>query len=151
MVRSLALLVVIALAVAACGEREARLDDACVESPEQIERALARAPQPVTLEGGTRLSNCVSSARSDADLQEAGTALTDTASRLSASARDGSLPAALQLGYLIGAARRGGARSNGIHAELVRRLERAGAPLSEDDATIAAALNRGLRAGEASG
>lgn len=145
------LIVVIALAVAACGEREARLDDACVESPEQIERALARAPQPVTLDDGTRLSDCVSRARSDADLQEAGTALTDTASRLAASARDGSSPAALRLGYLIGAARRGGARSNGIHAELVRRLERAGAPLSEDAVTIAAALSRGLQAGEASG
>jgi hypothetical protein len=58
--------------------------------------------------------------------------------------------AALQLGFLIGAARRGGEHANGVQAELIRRLERSGAL---DGATPAAqsALNRGLAAGEERG
>ena len=60
----------------------------------------------------------------------------------------GSDEAALELGYLVGAARRGAAHTNGIHAELVRRIEQttrpdgpppAGGPRSE----------RGLAAGRA--
>ena len=147
MVRALPL--VAALLLTACGAKEAPLDGACLESAGAIERALQRAPAPVTLRTGTPLSKCVSQARSDADLQNAGIVLTRAADHLADGAKTGDARAAMRLGYLIGAARRGATRTAGIHAELQRRLERAGAYL--DVPAVAAALSRGLRAGERTG
>ncbi|MDP9345398.1 MAG: hypothetical protein M3P44_06705 [Actinomycetota bacterium] len=147
MVRALPLVAVLALS--ACGAQEAPIDGACLESSRAIERALARAPAPVTLGTGTPLSKCISQARSDADLQSAGTIFTRAADELADLAKAGDAPSALQLGYLIGAARRGAARTAGIHAELQRRLERTGAYVKGPG--VAAALARGLRAGERTG
>jgi hypothetical protein len=137
--------------MAACGGSGARLDDACVQSAGAIERALARAPAPVTLPTGARLSECVANARSDSELQDAGLVLTRAADHLSAAAKRGDATAALRLGYLVGAARRGAARTAGIHAELQRRIERTAAFLDAGGPRVAAALARGRRAGEASG
>ena len=147
MVRALPL--VAALALSACGAQEAPLDGACLESPRAIERALARAPAPVTLGTGTPLSKCISQARSDAELQNAGTVFTRAADELADLAEAGDAAAALRLGYLIGATRRGASRTAGIHAELQRRLERAGAYVKGP--RVDAALARGLRAGERTG
>jgi hypothetical protein len=149
MVRVLALSAV-ALA-AACGGGEPALDQACLESAGAIEHALARAPAPVTLRSGARLSECVANARSDSELQDAGTVLTRAADHLSAAAKRGDATAALRLGYLVGAARRGAARTAGIHAELQRRIERTAAFLDVGGPRVAAALAQGRRAGEASG
>jgi hypothetical protein len=149
MVRALALFAAVALA--ACGATSAPLDGACLSSAGTIERALARAPQPVTLPSGTRLSQCVANARSDSDLQTAGAVLTRAADHLAAAARAGDADAALRLGYLVGAARRGAARTAGIHAELQRHIERAAAVLVDGGARVAAALAHGQRAGEATG
>jgi hypothetical protein len=87
-----------------------------------VEHALLAAPGHVTLGDGTLLSTCISEARSDADLQTMGAIYTSAAGRLArdAGARDS---AALKLGYLIGATRRGATHTAGIHLELVRRLE----------------------------
>jgi hypothetical protein len=149
MVRALALFA--AASLAACGAASAPLDGACVDSAGAIERALRRAPRPVTLPSGTRLSQCVSNARSDADLQTAGAVLTRAADHLSAEARAGDADAALRLGYLVGAARRGARHTAGIHAELQRHIERAAAVLDGAGARIAGALVHGQRAGEATG
>ena len=149
MVRVLALLAAVSLA--ACGASTPTLDEACMGSAGAIERALARAPRPVTLPSGTRLSQCVSNARSDSDLQNAGTVLTRAADHLSAEARAGDADAALRLGYLVGAARRGARRTAGIHAELQRHIERAAAVLDDAGARVAGALAQGQRAGEATG
>ncbi len=137
--------------MAACGGNGAQLDDACLQSAGAIERALARAPAPVTLPTGARLSECVANARSDSELQDAGLVLTRAADHLSAAAKRGDATAALRLGYLVGAARRGAARTAGIHAELQRRIERTAAFLDAGGPRVAAALARGRRAGEASG
>jgi integrase len=147
---ALAVLLALALALAGCGSDTPELDAACLRSPHDVERALRRAPGPVALDSGTRLSECVAAARSDADLQEAGLVLTRAADDLAAAARAGSAVAALRLGYLVGATRRGARHTAGIHAELQRRIERSGAPL-EDVPGLRAAVTRGLRAGEASG
>lgn len=149
MVRALALFA--ATALAACGATSAPLDGACLRSSGAIERALARAPRPVTLPTGTRLSQCVANARSDADLQSAGAVLTRAADHLSAAARAGDTSAALRLGYLVGAARRGARRTAGIHAELQRHIERAAAVLDDAGESVAGALADGQRAGEATG
>jgi hypothetical protein len=158
MPRRPAVLVALALlapAAAACGGGDPPAQDpACIASPQAIERALHRAPGPVTVGSGTRLSDCVARAQSDADLQNTGLVLTRVADDLAARAQRGDAAAALGLGYLVGAARRGAAHTNGIHAELQRRMESAARPLSDEagrSPTIARALARGLRAGEATG
>jgi hypothetical protein len=147
-------LVPLALAAAGCGGGDPPpVDAACTASPEAIERALSRAPAPVALASGTRLSECIADARSDADLQNAGIVLTRAADHLAARAQGGDTGAAVALGYLVGAARRGAARTNGIHAELARRVESAARVLAtrRGGAGVAGALQRGLRAGEATG
>ena len=147
MVRVLALLA--AASLAACGASgEPALDEACMSDPAAIEHALTRAPRPVTLPSGTRLSQCVSNARSDADLQTAGAVLTRAADHLSAQARTGDTDAALRLGYLVGAARRGAAETNGIGLELSHRLEVSARRLPPEGQ---ADYDRGVRAGERSG
>jgi hypothetical protein len=149
MVRVLALLA--AASLAACGASADPLDEACMSGAGAIEHALTRAPDPVTLPSGTRLSQCVSDARNDADLQTAGAVLTRAADHLSAQARAGDADAALRLGYLVGAARRGAKHTAGIHAELQRHIERSAAGLDGAGARIAVALADGQRAGEATG
>ena len=56
--------------------------------------------------------------------------------------------AALRLGYLIGAAERGASHSEGIHAELVHRLQ---ATARRVPPGASATLERGRRAGERRG
>lgn len=142
-------LALLSVALVGCGEGDAELSPSCVEGPEAIERALAAAPDTVALPDGTRLSQCVSTAATAADLQEFGAVATLVAERLEQRARTEPV-AALQLGYLVGAARRGAGRANGVNVELVRRFERSAAL---DDPTPAAerALVRGIDAGRARG
>src|SRR3954462_8963451 len=167
MPRRAAVLLAVAAAVGAvggCGAKAAPpVDDACRSSPGAIERALARAPAPVTLPSGTKLSECVSRARTDADLQNTGLVLPRAADDRAGRPPQGDPHAAVALGYLVGAARRGSARTNGIHAELARRVESAARVLASDAGGddggdggdgapgLAGALERGLRAGEATG
>jgi len=137
------------LLTAGCASDSERLPAACLDDPATIERALERAPAAVTLAGGTRLSTCVRRARSDTDLQTLGASLTKVADSLSARApRDGA--AALRLGYLRGATRRGAAANPGLAANLGRRLEQT-TLLRRGSAAARAALGRGLRAGEEDG
>jgi hypothetical protein len=146
------LLLAAAVLVAACGSSEDdAVSTACMESPTQVVKALGRAPGEVTLADGTRLSSCVSDATSEAELQNVGVALSQAAEELEA--RAASDPrAALQLGYLVGAARRGGGSpvDGGFQAELVRRLERSAA-LDGASADARRSLREGLAAGERSG
>jgi len=131
----------------ACGADDATLSSACTDRA-GVERALARAPDEVALADGTRLSACLRAATTAADLQNLGATLTAVAEDLERSA-DGDPASAGRLGYLIGAARRGIEGSSGTGAELAHRLERSGAGVS--DPGSAAALRRGLAAGETSG
>jgi hypothetical protein len=133
-----------------CGGESASPSSGCVEGPATIERALARAPSPVTLAGGSRLSQCVQRARSEGDLQSVGAVLTQAADRLAR--RAPTTPrVALELGYLIGAVERGGERTNGIDAELVRRVEQDGGTLDRAPRAVILAFRSGLAAGRASG
>ena len=134
------------LAAAGCGGGDpAPPSPTCTAGPDQILRALAAAPERVRLPDGTRLSECVEHAFDDGELEDLGASLTPAASRLV----DRATPeAAVQLGYLIGAVRRGAGRTNGVHAELVRRLE---ATARTEDETLTAATTRGIAAGERDG
>jgi hypothetical protein len=115
----------IALAIGGCssGDDSPPAPVACKEGPDAVRAALARAPARVELDG-TPLSECFTRGSSAADLQEVGASYVAVASGLADEARlrpDG--PAALRLGYLVGAARRGASETQGVHEELMRRIE----------------------------
>ena len=137
-----------ALAVAGCGSSEpAPLPAACLDEA-QIARVLMRVPAAVRLADGTPLSRCVSrAARRDGDLQALGASLMRIADDLHVAARTDPR-AAERLGYLIGSARRGAARTPGIAAQLARRLEQTA---SLDDALTRGALVLGIASGEETG
>jgi hypothetical protein len=135
----------LALLVTGCAEERARLPPICSEGPEPVLRALRAAPDPVRLADGTALSECVARAGDDAELQMIGFAFTPVADRLNERATP---DAAVQLGYLVGAVRRGASRSNGIHVELVRRME---SRVQFDDPALLEAAERAADAGEATG
>jgi hypothetical protein len=140
----------LAAAVAAapgCGDERPPLSTLCTQGERPIAQALRRAPGPVALPDGTRLSQCVANARGAGDLQSFGVVVTRLADRL-ADRADDDPGAAVRLGYLIGAAERGAAHSEGIHAELVHRLQVTARRLPAGAQTP---LERGRRAGERDG
>ncbi len=110
------------VALAGCGAREHVVAAACrMPGGKPVERALARAPGPVALQDGTKLSECVAEAVNDAQLQAVGAAFTTAAAHMSPAARRD--PAvAERLGYLVGAVERGSARTAGFQAELLFRM-----------------------------
>jgi hypothetical protein len=96
----------------------------------------------------TKISDCFTESADAADIQVVSSTFLAVAERLAdrAQSRPES-PAALRLGYLIGAAERGSAHTQGIHTEMVRRLE-----LEPTDIRgHSAAYRRGLRAGRDGG
>lgn len=131
--------------LAGCGGGLPALPPACSEGPGRIVKALAAAPRAVRLDDGTLLSRCVASAYQDGEVQQLGFTFTPAADRL---ARQATPASALQLGYLVGAVRRGAATTNGAQVELVRRLE---STVRFDDPALARAADRGARAGEGGG
>ncbi|MDQ3677551.1 MAG: hypothetical protein M3401_12240 [Actinomycetota bacterium] len=141
----------VALLLGGCAGDSDGLPAACLGEPATIDQALERAPAAVMLADGTRLSTCVSRARNDADLQTLGASLLTVADSLSSrAASDSDSVAALRLGYLRGAARRGVLNNRDLAANLGRRLEQT-TELQHGSAASRAALERGLRAGEAGG
>jgi hypothetical protein len=142
-------LVALALGAAGCNTQEPKLPASCRHQPERVAAALRLAPAPVRLPDGTRLSTCVRRARSDAELQDVGITFTHVADTLATRvARSDS--AALELGYLIAAARLGAQRTNGVGLELQRRLEQT-VGLDGPPAARRAAFQRGDAAGRHSG
>lgn len=141
-------LLVVGLVVLAAGcgnDRSESLPAACTEGPGAVLEALANAPDAVAIHG-TPISRCFNrDARGD-DVQIVGTTLLSAAQQLGDRARAGDDRAALQLGYLVGAARKG-ARRNGLAAEMIRRIGSETTGLGSGRAAYA----RGLRAGLAQG
>jgi hypothetical protein len=140
-----------ALLVAGCGSsKPEQVPVACLGEASTIEQALQRAPARVTLADGTALSHCVRlAARRDGDLQALGASLMHVADDLRLKTKSDP-PATVRLGYLIGAVRRGAAKTPGLAAQLARHVEQAGT-LNEGDAAARRALLVGVMAGEAGG
>jgi hypothetical protein len=133
--------------LAACGDSGAEVPAACTQGEEAVRRALRSAPGQVRL-GGAPLSRCLSEEADGGEAQAVGAGFVEAATVLSRRARrDPEGRAALELGYLVGAARRGSSTSQGIHAELLRRLEQEAGTLD----TRSDAFRRGQRAGRSSG
>lgn len=106
-----------------CGDQDDSTPVACLEGAAAYERALAAAPGEVRLDGETPISECLAPNQTAGDLARVGEAMIEAATELNAEARsEGDGEAAVQLGYLLGAAERGSEESEGIHSDLVRRL-----------------------------
>lgn len=112
-----------ALAASGCGGQDDSTPVACLEGASAYLAALDDAPGRVELGGETPISECLAPNQQAGDLSTVGTALVEAATRLNAEARaEPNGNAALELGYLIGAAERGADETEGIHSDLVRRL-----------------------------
>jgi hypothetical protein len=154
--RLLPFCVLIAAALATgCGSTDDSTPVACLEGDGVYLMALKDAPGAVTLRGGTPISSCLVESQPGGDLATVGASMVEAATKLNAEARDepGGL-ASLKLGYLLGAAQRGADGTQGIHAELLRRLA-AAARYSPDNqplpATFLDAYQRGFDAGRTQG
>ncbi|HKT84414.1 MAG TPA: hypothetical protein VJQ84_11305 [Solirubrobacterales bacterium] len=126
--RRLVALCVIALAAGAvgCGQQDDSTPVACLEGSGPYLRALKEAPGEVTLDGETAIGDCLVENQKGGELATVGTALVAAATKLNAEARaEPGGKANLQLGYLLGAAESGAEETEGIHAELIRRLSTA--------------------------
>jgi hypothetical protein len=149
------LLACLVLAALGCGGQDDSTPVACLEGAAAYEKALQSAPGEVLLQAETPISDCLAANQKAGDLAQIGEAMVETATSLNAGAReeDGG-SAAVQLGYLLGAAQRGADSSEGIHADLVRRLTVAARyapgnqPLSQQ---FLSAYRQGFDAGRSSG
>ena len=141
----------VALAVAALAgcarEASTTVPAPCTRGRGAVRMALVAAPGDVRLDG-RRISECFVRGADQAAVQEAGVVFLPVAERLAPEVRARpSSPAALRLGFLMGAIRRGTADTQGIYSELMRRL---GQELSGVDLRSATYL-RGQRAGAGHG
>jgi hypothetical protein len=151
---ALVLLALGAVLLGGCGgssTKDERQPVACREGVSVYLNALRAAPGEVILAGETPISGCLIADAEEGELADLGEDALAVATKLNAEARaepDG--PAALQLGYLLGAIARGSKETGGVHAELLRRLTVAarfapkGGPLSP---RFLAAYEKGFAAG----
>jgi hypothetical protein len=150
---AVAVLVLAAVLLAGCGsDREDEAPAACLATSQGYLRALEAAPGEVRLAGSTPISACLVPEQSGGQLSSVGREMIVAATKLNAEARrDPGGPAAVQLGYLIGAVSKG---ADAIHTDLVRRLN-SSAHFSESGGTPPAgferAFGRGYAAGQRSG
>jgi hypothetical protein len=115
--------VAVLLAAAGCGGTDDSTPVACLNGSGAYMRALEGTPGKVKLAGGVPISDCLAQNQQAGDLATVGNAMLRTATALNAEARAEPGGAAnLRLGYLIGAGQRGAEGTDGIHAELIRRL-----------------------------
>jgi hypothetical protein len=123
---TLALLLLGAALLAGCGggsTKDERQPVACREGVGVYMNALRAAPGEVILAGETPISGCLLVDAEEGELADLGEDALATATKLNAQARaEPGGPAALQLGYLLGAIARGSAETDGVHAQLLRRL-----------------------------
>jgi hypothetical protein len=129
-----------------CGSDDAPPPSACNSGPRFVLGALRAAPGRVVLDGGTLISTCVRRSRGQGDIQNLGftyVAVANTEVRMMPRRQ----AAAVQLGFLVGAVRRGANKTNGVQLELVRRLEQV-AGVDGPPGPRRAGYRRGVAAGE---
>lgn len=135
------------LAAVGCGGPSDETPVACLDGAGAYLGALGDAPGAVKLSGEVPIGDCLAENQQAGALATVGGTMVAVATRLNAEARaEPSGSANLQLGYLLGAAQRGADRTNGIHAELLRRLAVA-ARYSPDNQPLPPAFLRTYREG----
>ena len=137
---------VAAVFASGCGGGQDPPPTACSDGARTVLGALRRAPGDVSLEGGTLISTCVRRSLDTGQIQTLGfTYLAAANSELRLMPHSDA--AALQLGFLVGAVRRGANKTNGVQLELVRRLDQV-AGVGGPPGPRRAAYRRGMAAGE---
>jgi hypothetical protein len=139
----------IALSLGGCSKSDGdpAVPVACKEGADAVRAALARAPARVDLDG-TPLSKCFARGADSAELQTVGAGFVGAAATLADGARERpNGPDALRLGYLVGATKRGAAATQGVHEELMRRVEQEAIGVE----TSSPAYRRGFEAGRSRG
>ncbi|HVY78055.1 MAG TPA: hypothetical protein VG898_06080 [Solirubrobacterales bacterium] len=145
--RTAIVLAVLACGLAACGPPDDSTPVACLEGSGSYLRALQRAPGEATLADGTPIGDCLVENQKGGELATVGTAMVAAATKLNAAARaEPGGQANLELGYLLGAAEQGAEDTEGIHAELLRRLA-AAARYSPDNRPLPPTFLRTYRQG----
>jgi hypothetical protein len=143
------------LIVGGCGAPSDVTPVACLEGANGYLVALGDTPGTVRIRGETPISDCLAENQAGGDLAAVGTAMVAAAVKLNAEARaEPGGDANVELGYLLGAAQRGADQTDGIHAELIRRLTAAARYSPENQplpATFLDAYQRGFDAGHARG
>ena len=138
----------VAVAMAGCGAKENDLAPAaCLATNQGYLMALERAPAEVRLGGSTPISDCLVPNQDAGQLANIGQEMIVAATKLNLQARQGSEPATVQLGYLIGAVNKG---ADAIHTDLVRRINSA-ARFSQNGGALSASFARGFGRGYAAG
>ena len=135
------------VAVAGCGGPNDSTPVACLDGAAAYLGALGDAPGEVRLSGEVPISDCLAKNQKAGDLATVGAAMLSATTKLNAEAR--AQPggnANLQLGYLLGAAQHGADGTEGIHAELIRRLS-AAARYSPDNRPLPPLFLRTYREG----
>jgi hypothetical protein len=126
------------IALAGCAKQQNETPTACLRGPAFF---LKKS------HGDVLISDCLVENQSGGDLATVGTAMVTAATRLNAEARaEPGGAAAVQLGYLLGAAARGAGETEGIHADLIRRLT-AAARYSPDGEPLPPAFRAAYRRG----
>jgi hypothetical protein len=143
----LALGVATAALAAGCGGDDKPPPSTCSAGPRVILGALRAAPGHVTLPGGTLISTCVRRSLGMGEVQTLGYSFVAAANSEVKLIARGDDDAALRLGFLVGATRRGANETNGLQAELVRRIEQVGG-VNGPSGPTAAAYRRGVAAGQ---
>jgi hypothetical protein len=142
-----ALLLPTVLSAGGCGGPDDATPVACLDGAGAYLGALDDAPGTVRLSGEVPISGCLVQNQKGGDLATVGEAMITAATKLNAEARsDPGGGANLRLGYLLGAAKRGTEDTEGIHAELVRRLA-AAARYSPDGRPLPPRFLRAYREG----
>jgi hypothetical protein len=143
----------VVLVGAGCGSSdEEGAPAACLATSDAYRQALQTAPGAVRLEGDVPISDCLTPSQGTGELENIGQEMIVTATKLNGEARrDAGGPAAVELGYLIGAVSKG---ADSAHSDLVRRLN-SSAQFSETGETLPPefqqAFGRGYAAGLQSG
>lgn len=109
--------------LAGCGKQDNSTPTACLSGEVNYEKALAKAPGEVLILGETPISDCLVPNQEAGALERVGESLLQVATNANSRARQaGDDRSAFELGYLVGAAQRGADSTEGIHADLIRRL-----------------------------
>jgi hypothetical protein len=125
--RALALAALALMALAGCGsDTDPETPVACLVGPKAYLAALDDAPSHMQLKGEVPISECLVQNQEAGDLARVGSSALAAATALNAEARQHPGGTAnFELGYLVGELNEGSEDTQGIHAELVRRVEAA--------------------------
>ena len=143
-------------AIIGCGETSDEAPVACLDGRGAYLGALGNAPGEVRLNGEVPISDCLAENQPGGELATVGTTMVAVATQLNSEARrEPGGNATVQLGYLLGAAERGAEGTEGIHVDLLRRLDAAArySPSGSEppSAPFQRAYERGYEAGLAGG